>query len=199
MSQTQFKSTKEELVARFIPFLQEVKDMTTSTEVEQWLNTKHGVESELYKDLPRLITLGVKEGWAADVEIAGPRYRRARLVVPCAETFFFSITAVLMDSTDNSQNNPEGSFRGDYHSHPTASSIWWYRSMKGLRSQVRTAGVMAAGRHRRREATTFRKSRAALSSRSLFCPQDGLRSTSNHRSIEALRRARMKASSRVHG
>ncbi|NPT55006.1 4-hydroxylaminobenzoate lyase [Paraburkholderia elongata] len=118
MSQTQFTSTKDELVARCTPFLQEVKDMTTSAEVEQWLNTKYGVESELYKDLSRLITLGVKEGWAADVEIAGPRYRRARLVVPCVETFFFSITAVLMDSTDNTQNNPEGSFRGDYHSHP---------------------------------------------------------------------------------
>ena len=118
MSQTQFTSTKDELVARFIPLLQEVKDMTTSTEVEQWLNTKYGIESELYRDLSRLIILGVNEGWAADAEIAGPRYRRSRLVAPCAETFFFSITAVLMDSTDNTQNNPEGSFRGDYHAHP---------------------------------------------------------------------------------
>jgi hypothetical protein len=70
MSQTQFTSTKDELVARLIPFLQEVKDMTTSTDVEHWLNTKYGVESELYKELSRLITLGVQEGWAADVEIA---------------------------------------------------------------------------------------------------------------------------------
>ena len=51
MSRTQVTNSKEELVARFIPFLQEVKDMTTSTEVEQWLNTKYGVESDLYKDL----------------------------------------------------------------------------------------------------------------------------------------------------
>jgi hypothetical protein len=118
MSQDQQPSAKEELVARCLPFLEEVKDVTTSTEVEQWLNTKYGVNSDLYKDLSRLITLGVKEGWAADVEISGPRYRRARLVSPSAETFYFSITAVLMDSTDNNQNNPEGSFRGDYHSHP---------------------------------------------------------------------------------
>ncbi len=89
--------------------------MTTSAEVEQWLNTKYGVESELYQDLSRLITIGVKEGCAADAEIAGPRYRRSRLVVPCFETYLFSITAVLMDSTDNT---PDGSFRGDYHSHP---------------------------------------------------------------------------------
>ena len=118
MSQTQTTPTKDELFARFIPLLQEVKDMTTSTEVEQWLNTNHGVKSELYKDLARLITLGVQEGWAADVEIAGPRYRRSRLAGPSEETCFFSITAVLMDSTDNTQNNPEDSLRGGYHLHP---------------------------------------------------------------------------------
>lgn len=118
MPQTHFASTKDELVARFIPFLKEVKDMTAGTEVEQWLNTKYGVESELYRELSRLIRLGVQDGWAAEVEIAGPRYRRSRLGVPSEETFFFSITAVLMDSTDNTQNNPEGSFRGGYHLHP---------------------------------------------------------------------------------
>src|SRR5476649_344035 len=118
MSQTQTTRSKDELFARFIPLLQEVKDMTTSTEVEQWLNRNHGVESELYQDLARLIRLGVREGWAADVEIAGPRYRRSQLALPSAETFFFGITIVLMDSTDNTQNNPQDSFRGNYHSHP---------------------------------------------------------------------------------
>jgi len=118
MSEIQFTSSKDELVARLIPLLQEVKDMTTGTGVEQWLNTKYGVESELYKELARLITLGVQEGWAADTEIAGPRYRRSQVGVPCAETFFFSITAVLLDSTDNAQNNPEGSLRASCHLHP---------------------------------------------------------------------------------
>ncbi|CAB3757032.1 DUF4863 family protein [Paraburkholderia humisilvae] len=118
MSQTPSTSTKDDLVARFIPLLQEVKDMTAGTEVEQWLNTKYGVGSELYKDLARLTSLGVQQGWAADTEVAGPRYRRSRLAVPCAETFFFSATVVLLDSTDNAQNNPEGSFRADYHLHP---------------------------------------------------------------------------------
>jgi hypothetical protein len=112
------QTSKEELVARCLPFLEEVRNMTTDPSVEQWLNTKYGVDSALYKDLARLIRLGVEEGWAADVEISGPRYRRARLVAPCPETFFFSITAVLMDSTGNEQNNPEDSFRGDYHAHP---------------------------------------------------------------------------------
>ncbi len=173
--------------------------MTTSAEVEQWLNTKYGVESELYKELSRLITIGVKEGWAADVEIAGPRYRRARLAAPYAETFFFSITAVLMDSTDNTQNNPEGSFRDDYHSHPYGEFNMVFRSMKVLRSQARAAGVMAAGLRRRREATTIRKPRAALPSRSSSCPQDGLRTTSSRRSIKPRRRTRMKSACRANG
>lgn len=118
MSQNDASSSKDQLVARCLPFLKEVKDMTAGTEAEQWLNERYGITSDLYQDLARLIKAGVKEGWAADVEIAGPKYRRARLVAPYAETFFFSITAVLMDSTGNAQNNPENSFRGDYHAHP---------------------------------------------------------------------------------
>jgi hypothetical protein len=111
-------SKKNELIARCIPLLEEIKDMTTGTEVEQWLNTRYGLQSALYEDLSRLVRIGVEEGWAADVEIAGPKYRRARLVEPSEKTFGFSITTVYMDSNGNDQNNPEGSFRGDYHSHP---------------------------------------------------------------------------------
>src|SRR5471030_2785610 len=92
---TSFKTTKEEFLARFTPLLQEVKDLTPGAEAEQWLNTQYGVESELYQDLARLIRLGVQEGWAADTEIAGPRYRRSQLAAPSAETFFFGITIVL--------------------------------------------------------------------------------------------------------
>jgi hypothetical protein len=118
LSQIRFTSSKDELAARFILLLQEVKDMTPGPELEQWLNTKHGVGSDLYNELARLITLGVQDGWAADTEVAGPRYRRSRVSAPCEETFFFSVTAVLLDSTDNMQNNPEGSFRADDHAHP---------------------------------------------------------------------------------
>ena len=80
MSEIITLGSKEQLIARCLPFLKEVKDMTAGAEAEQWLNTRYGVDTELYKDLARLITLGVKEGWAADTEIAGPKYRRARLV-----------------------------------------------------------------------------------------------------------------------
>ncbi|WP_408209074.1 4-hydroxylaminobenzoate lyase [Paraburkholderia sediminicola] len=119
LSQANNPSSRDELIAKCLPFLDEVKDLTTGSEVERWLNEKYGTSSEFYKDLKRLITIGVvEEGWAANVEISGRRYRRARLVDPSEETFGFSITAVYMDSTGNDQNNPEGSFRGDYHAHP---------------------------------------------------------------------------------
>jgi hypothetical protein len=105
MSQTPISSSKDELIARCIPFLEEVKNLTTGSEVEQWLNDKYGTDSELYQDLARLIRIGVEvEGWAADVEIE--------------KTFGFSITTVYMDSTGNDQANPESAFRGDYHAHP---------------------------------------------------------------------------------
>lgn len=92
--------------------------MTTGSAFEQWLNAKYGVESALYKELSRLLVLGVKEGWLADIEVAGVRYRRSHVAMPSADTFFFSATAVLLDSTDSTQHNPEGSLRAGYHLHP---------------------------------------------------------------------------------
>jgi hypothetical protein len=72
----------------------------------------------LHQELARLIRLGVQDGWAADAEVAGPRYCRSRIGAPREERYFFSITAVLMDRTGNAQNNPEDSFRGGYHLYP---------------------------------------------------------------------------------
>jgi hypothetical protein len=109
---------RQQLIERSIPFLREIKDMTPGTEVEAWLNGKYGPDSSLYKELAALVQAGIEEGWAANVEIQGRKYRRSRIAEPSEATFHFSITAVYMDSTGNQQGNPEGSFRGDYHSHP---------------------------------------------------------------------------------
>lgn len=109
---------RQALIERCIPFLDEVKDMTPGTEVERWLNQTHGPDSELYRTLARLITTGVYDGWAANVEIDGPTYRRSRIAEPCERTFHFSITAVYMDSTGNSQGHADHRFRGQYHGHP---------------------------------------------------------------------------------
>jgi hypothetical protein len=118
MTNTPFLSAKAALVARFIPVLNELVDMTPGAEVERWLNATHGVDSPTYKDLARLLTLGVEEGWVADLAVTGPHYRRSRVIGPCAETFFFSATAVFMDSTATHPQDSEGSFRGDHHAHP---------------------------------------------------------------------------------
>src|SRR5262249_4698960 len=67
-----------ELIQHSIPFLREVKDMTPGAEMEQWLNEKYGPESNLYRDLARLIKLGLQEGWAANQNVDGPNYRRSR-------------------------------------------------------------------------------------------------------------------------
>jgi len=112
---------REDLIQRSIPFLAEVKDMTPSAAMETWLNTTYGADSALYQDLARLIKQGVQEGWAANVEVSGPNYRRSRIQEPSAETFHFSITAVYMDSKDPKafrDDHDDDVLRGDYHGHP---------------------------------------------------------------------------------
>jgi hypothetical protein len=112
---------RQTLIDRSIPFLQEVKDMTPGAAMERWLNAKYNLESALYQDLSRLIKLGVEEGWAAHEEIAGPNYRRSRILAPMLETFHFSITAVYMNSRDArafADGHQDSILRGDYHGHP---------------------------------------------------------------------------------
>lgn len=118
MTAQSINTDREALIERCIPFLEEVKDLTTSTEVEQWLNTKYGPGSELYETLAGLIRKGVEDGWAANVSIEGTRYRRSRIAEPSERTLHFSITAVYMDSTGNQQGHPDLRFRGQYHGHP---------------------------------------------------------------------------------
>jgi hypothetical protein len=101
---------REDLISRSIVLLDQVKDMTPGTEVEQWLNRTCGPGSALYEDLSRRIKVGDAEGWAANIEVDGRRYRRSKIYEPSAETFYFSITAVFMDSKEN--------YRGNYHLHP---------------------------------------------------------------------------------
>jgi hypothetical protein len=111
-------SGREALIERCIPFFEEVKDMTAGTAVERWLNEKYGPDSDLYQTLSRLVKMGVKDGWAANVEIDGPAYRRSRIAEPSELTLHFSITAVYMDSTGNRQGHPDHRIRGQYHGHP---------------------------------------------------------------------------------
>jgi hypothetical protein len=113
--------SRDELIERSISFLQEVKDMTPGAEMEKWLNTKYGEESQLYQDLARLIKIGVEEGWAANQEVEGSDYRRSRIFEPSPETFQFSITAVYMNSSSPRRfkdDDEDEVLRGQYHGHP---------------------------------------------------------------------------------
>jgi hypothetical protein len=101
---------RDELITRSIVLLKQLKDRTPGTAVEQWLNRTYGPGSDLYDDLARLIKAGVEGGWAANIAVDGQHYRRSRICEPSARTFYFSITAVYMQSQAN--------FRGQYHLHP---------------------------------------------------------------------------------
>ena len=102
--------TRQELIERSIPFLYEARNRTAGSEMEAWLNTTYGPGTAVYEDLARLIKAGVQEGWAANVEVGGPHYRRSLVQAPCEASHYFSITAVYMSS--------EARFRGGYHAHP---------------------------------------------------------------------------------
>lgn len=103
-------ATAQELIDRSVPFLDEVRNRTAGEELENWLNTKYGPGSAVYDDLARLITAGVRAGWAANIEVDGPKYRRSRIAEPCEILHYFSVTAVYMDSVPP--------YRGQYHQHP---------------------------------------------------------------------------------
>jgi hypothetical protein len=112
---------REEFIQQSISFLREVKDMTPGSAMERWLNEKYGEDSDLYRNLARLIKLGVEEGWAASQIVDGVNYRRSRIHEPSAETFHFSITAVYMNSEDAKafKDEQDGDvLRGQYHGHP---------------------------------------------------------------------------------
>ncbi|AMB88074.1 hypothetical protein AWM79_23470 [Pseudomonas agarici] len=109
---------REQLISICIEFLSKVKDKTAGADLDKWLNETYGPDSETYQAIADLVIKGVSQGWAADTEISGPNYRRSRLCEPCAETFYFSITTVYMDSKGYELNNSERTFRGDYHLHP---------------------------------------------------------------------------------
>jgi hypothetical protein len=109
---------RNELINLCIEFLGRIKDRTPNKNLEKWLNDNYGSDSETYQRIANLVIEGVVEGWAANFEITGPNYRRSCLCEPCAETFYFSITTVYMDSRDFELDNDQCTFRGDYHCHP---------------------------------------------------------------------------------
>ncbi|KAH7127099.1 hypothetical protein B0J11DRAFT_527192 [Dendryphion nanum] len=103
-------ATARALLQRCTSFLSEVENLTPGTPLETHLNTHYGPGTPVYTELCALTLQGLKEGWVANIEIDGPKYRRSKIAVPSEETRFMSITTVYMDSVEG--------FRGQYHKHP---------------------------------------------------------------------------------
>jgi hypothetical protein len=103
-------ATPHDLIDRSIPFLDLIKNRTAGEELEVWLNETHGPGTEVWDDLARIITEGVADGWAANIEVDGPNYRRSRIAEPSERLNWFSVTAVYMNSVPV--------YRGQYHQHP---------------------------------------------------------------------------------
>jgi len=74
------------------------------------LNAEYGPGNAYYEDFCRYIKEGLKEGWVANTELDGLKYRRGKIALPTAESGYFSITTVYMNSQEE--------YSGQYHAHP---------------------------------------------------------------------------------
>ena len=75
-------------------------------DMQDWLNTAHGVDSDTYRKLEETCREGVKEGWLCQHEAGGIRY--GRVFKPDEDLHGFSVDVVDMDN-----------LAGPHHSHPT--------------------------------------------------------------------------------
>ncbi|KAH7161704.1 p-hydroxylaminobenzoate lyase [Dactylonectria macrodidyma] len=102
--------TAQKFVDRCSQFLHEVEDLTPGKQLEARLNKDYGPGNPYFEDFCSYIRQGLEEGWVAQTELDGRKYRRGRIALPTAETRYFSITTVFMAS--------EEEYVGQYHSHP---------------------------------------------------------------------------------
>ncbi|KAF9874458.1 hypothetical protein CkaCkLH20_08021 [Colletotrichum karsti] len=106
---SQWPSAKK-FVSRCEEFLSEVQDLTPGKDLEGRLNKEYGPGNQYYEDFCSHIKQGLREGWVAQTEIDGPKYRRGKIALPSEATRYFSITTVYMES--------EEEYTGQYHAHP---------------------------------------------------------------------------------
>jgi hypothetical protein len=86
------------------------KCRTPGKALEEKLNREYGPGNPLYDTMCACVRTGLKEGWVATMQLDGPKYRRSKILLPSAQTEYFSITTVYMDSQDE--------YSGQYHVHP---------------------------------------------------------------------------------
>ncbi|TDZ39575.1 hypothetical protein C8035_v005422 [Colletotrichum spinosum] len=103
-------ATARKFVSRCSEFLNEVQDLTPGKDLEQRLNREYGPGNAFYEDFCFYIKQGLEEGWVAQTEIDGRKYRRGKVALPSEETRYLSITTVYMESQEP--------YTGQYHAHP---------------------------------------------------------------------------------
>ncbi|KAF2758021.1 p-hydroxylaminobenzoate lyase [Pseudovirgaria hyperparasitica] len=102
--------TAQKLVKRCSEFFNEIENMTPGKDLEARLNQDYGPGNPYYDDFCCYIKQGLNEGWVAETELDGRKYRRGKISIPTADTRFLSITTVYMDSQEE--------YSGQYHAHP---------------------------------------------------------------------------------
>ncbi|PMD54187.1 uncharacterized protein K444DRAFT_598676 [Hyaloscypha bicolor E] len=102
--------TAKKLLSTCRKFFSEIDNLTPGKALEAKLNTEYGPGSLYYEEMCSCIRQGLSEGWVANIEVDGPKYRRSKICLPSPENRYFSITTVYMDS--------EEEYSGQYHVHP---------------------------------------------------------------------------------
>ena len=104
-----------------------IRARTPGRDLEEYLNTNHGPGNGIYDDLCSLTRQGLSEGWVANIEVDGKKYRRSKVSLPCEENKFFSITTVFVALRFTHSSiakllyrymSSDSPYRGQYHSHP---------------------------------------------------------------------------------
>jgi len=71
---------------------------TPGKALEEKLNKEYGPGNPLYEDMCKYVRQGLEEGWVANIELDGPKYRRSKICLPSEENHYFSVTTVYMNS-----------------------------------------------------------------------------------------------------
>ncbi|MGB0848662.1 MAG: DUF4863 family protein [Thiolinea sp.] len=83
----------------------QISERPVDSELQEWLNGYHGIDSETYQQLKQSCEQGVKEGWLCEREAGGIRY--GRVFKPSEDLHGFSVDVVDMDN-----------IAGPHHLHP---------------------------------------------------------------------------------
>lgn len=83
----------------------QIQGRALDTQLDEWLNECHGVQSDTYQEIKRLTFTGVKEGWLCNREAGGLKY--GRIFKPADDLNGFSVDVVDMEN-----------IAGPHHLHP---------------------------------------------------------------------------------